>query len=77
MCDDVKWLHPGQSAYILASGNKIGVIGVIHPSVLKTFQIKAKVPIVFELDLDVLVNKKYLVLKKFLNIHLYQEIYHS
>ncbi|AJI52585.1 phenylalanine--tRNA ligase subunit beta [Francisella philomiragia] len=58
VCDDVNWLHPGQSAYILAGNNKIGVIGVIHPSVLKTFQIKAKAPIVFELDLDVLVNKK-------------------
>ncbi|WP_150465128.1 phenylalanine--tRNA ligase subunit beta [Francisella sp. SYW-2] len=58
VCDDVNWLHPGQSAYILANGEKIGVIGVIHPSVLKTFQIKAKAPVVFELDLDVLTNKK-------------------
>ncbi|WP_432773782.1 phenylalanine--tRNA ligase subunit beta [Francisella salimarina] len=58
VCDDVNWLHPGQSAYILANGEKIGVIGVIHPSVLKTFQIKAKAPVVFELDLAVLTNKK-------------------
>ncbi len=46
VCDDVKWLHPGQSAYILSAGQKIGVIGVIHPTVLKTFQIKAKAPVV-------------------------------
>ncbi|MBK2357731.1 phenylalanine--tRNA ligase subunit beta [Francisella hispaniensis] len=58
VCNNINWLHPGQSAYILANGKKIGVIGVIHPSVLKTFQIKAKAPIVFELDLDVLVKKE-------------------
>ncbi|MDE4940725.1 hypothetical protein NAI66_12680, partial [Francisella tularensis subsp. holarctica] len=48
VCNDIKWLHLGQSAYILANGNKIGVICVIHPTVLKNFQIKAKAPIVFE-----------------------------
>ena len=58
VCDDVKWLHPGQSAYIVANGKKIGVIGVIHPTTLKTFQIKSKAPIVFELDLEILNSKK-------------------
>ncbi|ASG67940.1 phenylalanine--tRNA ligase subunit beta [Francisella halioticida] len=58
VCDDVNWLHPGQSAYILADGHKIGLIGVIHPNVLKTFQIKAKAPIVFEIDLDILTTKQ-------------------
>ncbi|APC91540.1 phenylalanine--tRNA ligase subunit beta [Francisella opportunistica] len=58
VCDDINWLHPGQSAYILANDSRIGVIGVIHPSVLKTFQIKAKAPIVFELDLAVLIKKQ-------------------
>ena len=58
VCDDLNWLHPGQSAYVIANVKKIGVIGVIHPSVLKAFQIKAKAPIVFELDLDVLVKKE-------------------
>ncbi|AJC49088.1 phenylalanine--tRNA ligase subunit beta [Allofrancisella guangzhouensis] len=58
ICDNIHWLHPGQSAYILASGKKVGVIGVIHPTVLKTFQIKAKAPIVFELDLDILTKKE-------------------
>ncbi len=57
VCDDVNWLHPGQSAYILANGKKIGLVGVIHPTVLKTFQIKAKAPIVFQLDLDILTKK--------------------
>ncbi|WP_150468187.1 phenylalanine--tRNA ligase subunit beta [Francisella sp. SYW-9] len=58
VCDDVKWLHPGQSAYILSDDTKIGLIGTIHPSVLKTFQIKAKAPIVFEIDLAVLTKKQ-------------------
>jgi phenylalanyl-tRNA synthetase beta chain len=58
VCNDVKWLHPGQSAYIVANGKKIGIIGVIHPTTLKTFQIKSKAPIVFELDLEVLNSKE-------------------
>ncbi len=58
VCDDVKWLHPGQSAYVVANGKRIGVIGVIHPTTLKTFQIKSKAPIVFELDLDILNSKE-------------------
>ena len=58
ICGDINWLHPGQSAYILTNGNRIGVIGVIHPRVLKTFQIKAKAPIVFELDLVILAKKQ-------------------
>ncbi|AXA33898.1 phenylalanine--tRNA ligase subunit beta [Francisella adeliensis] len=58
VCDDVNWLHPGQSAYIVANGKKIGVIGVIHPTTLKTFQIKSKAPIIFELDLEVLNSKE-------------------
>ena len=58
VCDDINWLHPGQSAYILSNSKKIGVLGVVHPNVIKTFQIKAKAPIVFELDLDILKNKQ-------------------
>ncbi|MFT4693252.1 MAG: phenylalanyl-tRNA synthetase beta chain [Francisella sp.] len=58
VCDDVKWLHPGQSAYVVANGKRIGVIGVIHPTTLKTFQIKSKAPIVFELNLDILNSKE-------------------
>ena len=54
VCDDIHWLHPGQSAYVLISGKKAGVIGVIHPNVLKVFNIKSKSPIIFELDLDLL-----------------------
>ncbi|MED7818484.1 MULTISPECIES: phenylalanine--tRNA ligase subunit beta [unclassified Francisella] len=58
VCDNVNWLHPGQSAYILVDGKRIGLIGVINPTVLKTFQIKAKAPIVFEIDLKVLTKKQ-------------------
>ena len=64
VCDNVKWLHSGQSAYIITNGKRIGLIGVIHPTVLKTFQIKAKAPIVFELDLDVLRSKQIPNFKK-------------
>ncbi|MDE4940323.1 phenylalanine--tRNA ligase subunit beta, partial [Francisella tularensis subsp. holarctica] len=58
VCNDINCLNLGQSAYILANVNKIGVIGVIHPTVLKNFQIKSKAPIVFELDLDVLIKRQ-------------------
>lgn len=42
VCNNINWLHPGQSAYILANGKKIGVIGVIHPTVLKLSKSKQK-----------------------------------
>ncbi|QIW10212.1 phenylalanine--tRNA ligase subunit beta [Francisella sp. LA112445] len=64
VCDDVNWLHPGQSAYILSGDSKIGLIGTTHPSVLKTFQIKAKAPVVFEIDLAVLTKKQILSFEK-------------
>ncbi len=57
VCDDVHWLHPGQSAYILDSGKRIGVIGVVHPKLLKLYQLKSKAPIVFEIDSDSLSSK--------------------
>ncbi|WP_119343250.1 phenylalanine--tRNA ligase subunit beta [Facilibium subflavum] len=58
VCDDIKWLHPGQSAYIYQGNQSVGLIGVLHPSVLKLMQIKAKAPIVFEMDAAVLLDKK-------------------
>jgi len=43
-------LHPGQSAGIYYQQEKIGMIGALHPSVLKALDINAKV-FVFELNL--------------------------
>jgi len=57
-CHDVKWLHPGQSAYIYIDGEKSGVMGVIHPSVMKFMHIKAKAPIVFELIVENINKRK-------------------
>ena len=65
VCDDIEWLHPGQSAYILTNGKRIGFIGVIHPTTIKTLQIKAKQPIVFELDLNSLENTNIPSFEKF------------
>ncbi|MBK2123886.1 phenylalanine--tRNA ligase subunit beta [Fangia hongkongensis] len=57
VCDDLPWLHPGQSAYIYHQNKKIGVIGVLHPHILKQMNIKSKAPVVFELDLAEIENK--------------------
>lgn len=48
---DVSLLHPGQSAEIIANGVRVGVAGVLHPSLLKAAKAK-KAPVVFEFDLD-------------------------
>ena len=57
-CEDVKWLHPGQSAYVYIDGEKAGVIGVVHPNVMKFMQIKAKAPVIFELIVDKINQRK-------------------
>lgn len=57
VCDDCAWLHPGQSAYVVLEGKRIGRVGVIHPEVMKFLQIKAKAPIVYELDLVAISRK--------------------
>jgi phenylalanyl-tRNA synthetase beta chain len=55
---DIEWraanvhlLHPGQSAEVLANGETVGFVGVLHPSLLKACKLK-KAPVVFEFDLD-------------------------
>ena len=45
------FLHPGQSAGILADGEPVGWIGVIHPSVAAEWDLEDTVA-AFELDLD-------------------------
>lgn len=57
---NISYLHSGKSAAILDSNNKIiGLIGELHPSVQKLIGLKAKPPVVFELDFD-LFNQKTL-----------------
>ncbi|NLJ72949.1 MAG: phenylalanine--tRNA ligase subunit beta [Syntrophomonadaceae bacterium] len=50
--NDVSY-HPGRNAKILIKGQKLGVIGEVHPTVLENFDIKQKAS-AFELDLDAL-----------------------
>ncbi|WP_151192660.1 phenylalanine--tRNA ligase subunit beta [Cysteiniphilum sp. JM-1] len=67
-CEDIDWLHPGQSAYIYQNGEKVGVIGVLHPSVMKVLQIKGKSPVVFELQTSKISNKdvaKFMAISKY------------
>jgi phenylalanyl-tRNA synthetase beta chain len=40
---DLPFLHPGQAARVLVSGEEAGWIGAIHPQVLREFGIKATV----------------------------------
>ncbi|MFZ9035488.1 MAG: phenylalanine--tRNA ligase subunit beta [Francisellaceae bacterium] len=68
VCDDVSWLHPGQSAYIHLENKTVGVIGVIHPEVMKKMQVKSKAPVVFEIDRAAISEKQlahFSVLSKF------------
>jgi phenylalanyl-tRNA synthetase beta chain len=45
------YMHPGQSAVLSFDGEVLGVMGALHPAVLKASGVKAKV-FAFELDLD-------------------------
>jgi phenylalanyl-tRNA synthetase beta chain len=50
-------LHPGQSAQILSgSGEKIGIMGMLHPSLEKQLGFETQV-FLFELNQDILLNK--------------------
>ena len=48
---NVHLLHPGQSAEVVANGETVGYVGVLHPSLLKAAKLK-KAPVLFEFDLD-------------------------
>jgi phenylalanyl-tRNA synthetase beta chain len=51
-------LHPGQSAQILTeTGENIGLLGMLHPSLEKQLGFETQV-FLFELDQDLLLNKK-------------------
>jgi len=50
-------LHSGQTAAIYRQNKKLGYMGVLHPQLLKSFDLEGPV-CVFELDLDVLRQKR-------------------
>ncbi len=51
------WMHPGASAVIKLKDKEIGWCGEVHPTVLKSLEIKKKV-LAFELDLDLLLQRE-------------------
>lgn len=50
---DCPYLHPGRSAFLEIDQKKFGIIGEIHPNVMKEMNIKSSAPIVFELDCSI------------------------
>ncbi len=78
---DVDWqkaehpaLHPGQSAQLLVGNQPLGWLGLVHPAVLKAFDLQGNV-YVFELDFDLLVAGKALVASKpFVEVSRFPEI---
>jgi phenylalanyl-tRNA synthetase beta chain len=51
------WMHPGASAVIKLKDQVVGWCGSVHPSVLKSFEIKKSV-FAFELDLENLLERE-------------------
>ena len=61
------YLHPGQTAEVLFNGNVVGVVGALHPSITKQFDIP-KSAYVFELSLNPVLNAavpEYQAISKF------------
>jgi phenylalanyl-tRNA synthetase beta chain len=54
---NLAWLHPGQAAMVSIGGVDIGWAGSVHPSILKTMEIKGPV-LAFELDIDLLSKRE-------------------
>ena len=57
-------LHPGQTAGIYHRGQKLGIIGALHPTILQALDLSSRV-LVFELDLNYLYKS---------DLHQYQTI---
>jgi phenylalanyl-tRNA synthetase beta chain len=58
------FLHPGQSADILISGNKTGFIGALSPAVVSSLDIKTKSAIIAaEIDIDTILPYSMQVIK--------------
>ena len=49
-------LHPGRSARIMCSGNRIGILGELHPTVTERFDLRHRPATVFEIYLDALLT---------------------
>jgi len=56
------WMHPGASATIRLDGKLLGWCGEVHPTVLKTLDIKKSVQ-AYELELDLLASREVPIAK--------------
>jgi len=50
---DISYLHPGQQAGIVLAGQEVGWIGMVHPEVLRSFDLKIGAA-AMEIDIDLL-----------------------
>jgi phenylalanyl-tRNA synthetase beta chain len=50
-------LHPGRQATIVLDGARVGILGEVHPSVLKNAKIKRARPVYFEIRADALLSE--------------------
>lgn len=57
VCNQFSWLHPGKSAYIYQKNTLVGIIGVLHPSVMQLLHIKSYSPVFFELYCDKIISQ--------------------
>jgi phenylalanyl-tRNA synthetase beta chain len=72
--NEVAFLHPGESATIQVDDTSVGVVGKLHPDVLKAFDIDEEQVYLFELFLQPLVartslRKTFRSLPKFPAVH--------
>ena len=67
---ELPYLHPGQAASLLLKGQVVGVIGAVHPALLKRLDISQSL-FVFEIDFNVMANR---VLPKFQPVSIYPEV---
>jgi phenylalanyl-tRNA synthetase beta chain len=63
-------LHPGQTAALYRAGEYVGVLGILHPSIMQQLNLEGKIA-VFELNLDCLEAAK---LPRFTEISKFPEI---
>lgn len=54
---DISALHPGQSAVLLSKGRQVGILGAIHPSLLRKLGLKSQA-YVFEVELEAISERQ-------------------
>ena len=59
---ELPWMHPGASAVVELQQQAVGWCGAVHPSVLKSFELKKPV-FAFELELDFLLSREVPIAK--------------